>query len=43
MWCEASENVVGLDKNMDGEVSDEQDGQLPMDHPEAQTTEGGNE
>ena len=43
MWCEASENVVGLDKNMDGEVSDEQDGQLPTDHPEAQTTEGGNE
>lgn len=33
MWCEASENVVGVDKNMDGEVSDEQDDQLPIDHP----------
>lgn len=38
MWCEASEAVMGIDKNMDGEVSDEQDGQLPLDHPD---NEGG--
>lgn len=40
MWCEASEAVMGIDKNMDGEISDEQDGQLPMDHP---MQAGGNE
>lgn len=34
IWCEASECVVGIDKNMDGEVSDEADGQLNADHPE---------
>lgn len=34
MWCEASEAVMGIDKNMDGEMSDEEDGQLPMDHPD---------
>lgn len=27
IWCEISETASGLDKNMDGEVSDEQDGQ----------------
>lgn len=25
IWCEASETVIGLDKNLDGEVSDNQD------------------
>ena len=43
MWVEASECVVGLDKNLDGEVSDEKDGQLPMDHPNNQPAEGGEE
>lgn len=32
MWCEVSETVVGIDKNMDGEISDEQDGQKPTDN-----------
>lgn len=31
IWCEISETVAGIDKNMDGEVSDEQDGQEPID------------
>lgn len=31
IWCEVSETVSGLDKNMDGEISDEQDGQQPID------------
>jgi hypothetical protein len=31
LWCEVSESASGLDKNMDGEVSDEQDGQAPLD------------
>ena len=34
IWCEVSETVVGIDKNMDGEISDEQDGQLNADHPQ---------
>ena len=25
IWCEASETVVGIDKNLDGEVADNQD------------------
>jgi hypothetical protein len=25
IWCEASEVVVGIDQNMDGEISDNQD------------------
>ena len=41
IWCEVSETVVGIDKNMDGEISDEQDGQLNTDHP--QTMSGGGE
>lgn len=32
IWCEVSETVAGLDKNMDGEISDEQDGQEPIDN-----------
>lgn len=32
MWCESSELAVGLDKNMDGEVSDEADGQESIDN-----------
>ena len=41
IWCEVSETVIGIDKNMDGEISDEEDGQAPMDAPV--DTEGGNE
>lgn len=41
IWCEASECVVGVDKNMDGEVSEENDGQLNADHPS--NVEGGSE
>lgn len=33
MWCEAVETIAGVDKNMDGEVSEENDGQNPIDHP----------
>lgn len=35
IWCEASEVVIGLDTNMDGIVSDEQDqtGSMPGDQP----------
>lgn len=44
MWCESAEMAVGLDKNMDGEVSDEADGQEPLDSPNnQQMEEGGNE
>lgn len=31
VWVEVSETVTGMDKNMDGEVSDEQDNQEPID------------
>lgn len=34
MWCEAVETIAGVDKNMDGEVSEEYDGQEPIDHPD---------
>lgn len=33
IWCEASECVVGIDKNMDGEISEENDGQESLDSP----------
>ena len=32
MWCEAAETIAGIDKNMDGEISDELDGQEPVDN-----------
>jgi hypothetical protein len=32
LWCETSEVVTGMDKNMDGEVSNEQDGQYEPDN-----------
>lgn len=32
MWCEAAETVANIDKNMDGEISDEQDGQESVDN-----------
>lgn len=32
IWCEAAETVAGIDKNMDGEISDELDGQEPIDN-----------
>jgi hypothetical protein len=38
IWCEVSETVIGVDKNGDGEISKEDDGQAPMDAPV-----GGNE
>ena len=31
IWCELSETLTGIDKNMDGEVSDEEDNQQPVD------------
>lgn len=31
IWCEVSETVAGVDKNMDGEISDEKDNQEPVD------------
>ena len=31
IWCEISETAQGIDKNMDGEIDDEQDGQQPID------------
>ena len=31
IWCEVAEPVVGIDKNMDGEISDEEDNQQPID------------
>lgn len=41
IWCEISETASGLDKNLDGEVSDEQDGQeMPVDNAAA-ADEGG--
>lgn len=33
MWCEANETIAGIDKNMDGEISEEYDGQESIDHP----------
>lgn len=33
MWCEADETIAGLDKNMDGEISEEADGQESLDNP----------
>ena len=40
IWCEISETASGLDKNFDGEVSDEQDGQEePVDAAAAQKEE----
>lgn len=32
VWCEASESATGADKNMDGEISQEEDGQEPIDN-----------
>lgn len=32
IWCEVSESATQNDKNLDGEVSDEQDGQIPADN-----------
>ena len=32
IWCEVSESATQNDKNLDGEVSDEQDGQVPADN-----------
>lgn len=32
MWCEVSENVIGMDENMDGLIGDEEDGQMPVDN-----------
>lgn len=29
MWCEVSESAIRQDKNLDGEIGDEQDGQMP--------------
>ena len=37
IWCEVSEVVAGIDKNMDGEISDEQDDQYPADMIESET------
>ena len=31
-WCEISENVIGVDENLDGLIGDEQDGQMPIDN-----------
>lgn len=31
IWVEVAEPAVGIDKNMDGEISDEEDGQEPVD------------
>ena len=33
MWCEADETIAGIDKNMDGEISEEHDGQESLDNP----------
>lgn len=33
MWCEANETIAGIDKNLDGEVSEEYDGQESLDNP----------
>ena len=32
MWCEVSENVIGMDEDMDGLIGDEQDGDMPVDN-----------
>lgn len=32
MWCEVSENVIGMDENLDGLIGDEQDGDMPIDN-----------
>lgn len=42
LWCEVSESAIRQDKNLDGEIGDEQDGQMPVDNYAA-ATEGGNE
>jgi hypothetical protein len=35
VWCEISENVIGIDKNMDGQISDEQDQSgIPGEQPQ---------
>ena len=41
IWCEASETVVGMDRNMDGIVADETDqsGQQPSEQPTGGVTE----
>jgi hypothetical protein len=41
MWCEADETIAGIDKNMDGEISHEEDGQESLDSPNYEA--GGNE
>ena len=41
MWCEANEVIAGIDKNMDGEISEENDGQYSPDHPQNNTESGG--
>lgn len=43
IWCEADETIAGIDKNLDGEISNEADGQESLDNPYNQPTEGGNE
>lgn len=43
IWCEANETIAGIDKNMDGEISEEYDGQNPIDNPNNQPEAGGNE
>ena len=35
MWCEGAESAMGIDKNLDGEIMDEADGQEPIDNPTA--------
>lgn len=42
IWCEIAEPVLGIDKNLDGEVSEEYDGQDPIDSPNNEPV-GGNE
>lgn len=43
IWCEANETIAGIDKNMDGEISEEADGQESLDNPYNQPEDGGNE
>ena len=43
IWCEADETIAGLDKNMDGEISEEYNGQESLDSPNNQPEAGGNE
>lgn len=40
IWCEGAETAQGVDKNMDGEILDEADGQEPMDSPTASNAGG---